>query len=99
MSNLTVAQRVTTRLIDINYDVQASGVGTVKIKLEVSADGGASSSVPVQTVSGDVGDNVAVGANKQITWDAGTDWPGHENSQMRFRVIADDLVIAGFSRI
>lgn len=74
-------------------------MSTVKIKLEVSSDGGATYSVPVQTVSGDLGDSVTIGANKQITWDAGIDWPDHENSQMRFRVIADDLVVAGFARI
>jgi len=95
VSNLTAGQRAGTRLVDVGYDVAAPGFPAVFIKLEASSDGGATWTVPVQTVSGDVGDAVPVGAGKAIVWDAGADWPGNLSTQMRFRVTADD----GFSLI
>jgi formylglycine-generating enzyme required for sulfatase activity len=39
-----------------------------------------------------VGADVAVGAGKVITWNAGTDWLGNYSSTMRFEVTAEDGV-------
>lgn len=86
-------------LVDVTYDVTAPGVSNVKISLEISGDGGATFTVPAVTVTGDVGVSVAVGTGKQLTWDAGVDWSNQHNSQVRFRVTADDLLIANFARI
>jgi formylglycine-generating enzyme required for sulfatase activity len=47
--------------------------------------------VPVTTATGAVG-SVTGGTDKRITWDAGVDWNGRYNTQMRFRVLVDDLV-------
>jgi formylglycine-generating enzyme required for sulfatase activity len=90
VSNLTSSQRTGTRLIDIAYDVEAVGFPAVTVRLEVSNDDGVTWSVPVSSVSGDVGNGVPVGVGRAIVWDAGADWPGNLNDQVRFRVTADD---------
>ncbi len=95
VSNISVAQRAGTKLVDISYDLAAPGFATVAVKMEASSDGGSTWTVPVQSVSGDVGATVPVGAGKALVWDAGVDWSGNTSNQMRFRVTADD----GFSLI
>ena len=86
VSNLTAAQRAGTALVDIGYDLQAPGYAAVTVTLEASSDGGATWTLPVLTVSGDVGSGVAPGTGRAIVWDAGADWPGNVSQQMRFRV-------------
>jgi hypothetical protein len=91
VSNLTAAQRPGTKLVDIRYDVTAD-TPTVKVTLEISSDGGATWTVPVTSATGAVGNGVAVGTGKTITWNAGVDWDGKFSPQTRFRALADDLV-------
>jgi formylglycine-generating enzyme required for sulfatase activity len=69
--------------------------------LEVSADGGATWSVPASAVTGAVGLTVTPGANLRLTWNAGQDWNGQTSNQTRFRVKADDLLpdLANFAAI
>ncbi len=90
VSNLTATQRSGTALVDIGYDLQAPGYAAVTVTLEASSDGGATWTLPVATVSGDVGSGVAPGAGRAIVWDAGADWPGNVSDQMRFRVTAEE---------
>ncbi|MDC0315016.1 formylglycine-generating enzyme family protein [bacterium] len=89
VSNLAASQRAGTTLVDITYDVSAD-TPTVTISLEVSSDGGATFTVPATSLSGAIGVDVAVGAGKTITWDAGADWNQQSSSTMRFKVVADD---------
>jgi formylglycine-generating enzyme required for sulfatase activity len=101
VSNLSAGQRAGTKLVDITYDV-AADTPTVTVSLEISSDGGVTFSVPATAVSGDIGADIAVGAGKTLTWDAGVDWDQQVSSQTRFRVTADDGVPtgpAGFSLI
>jgi formylglycine-generating enzyme required for sulfatase activity len=98
VSNVAAAQRPGTKLVDITYDVTAD-TPTVKVTLEISSDGGMTYSVPVTSLTGAVGDGVAVGTGKTITWNAGVDWDGKFSSQMRFRVVADDRQIPGFAEV
>ena len=88
VSNLTASQRAGTKLVDIGYDLTATGFTSVQVSLEVSSDGGATWTVPVTTISGDIGGSVAPGAGKAIVWDAGVDWSLSYSTQMRFRVMA-----------
>ena len=91
VSNLTAAQRPGTKLVDIIYDVTAD-TQTVKVTLEISSNGGTTYSVPVTSAIGAVGNGIAVGAGKKITWNAGLDWDGKFSPDTRFRVLADDLM-------
>ena len=90
VTNVRAAQRAGTKLVDVDYDL-AGASGTVNAFLRVSADGGVTWTVPVTTATGAVG-SVTGGTDKRITWDAGVDWNGRYNTQMRFRVLVDDLV-------
>jgi sulfatase modifying factor 1 len=101
VNNIAASQRPGTKLVDITYDLVAVGWSGVAVSLQVSSDSGATWTVPVVTVSGAIGANVAPGTGKAIVWDAGTDWPRSYSTQMRFRVTADDGVtpLAGFSYI
>lgn len=90
VSNLTASQRAGTKLVDIGYDLTATGFPTVAVSLQVSSDGGATWTVPVTSVSGAIGNSVAPGTQKVIVWNAGIDWPQSYSTQMRFRVVAND---------
>lgn len=90
LSNLTVVQRPETRLVDLTYNLSAPGVSSLAIKLEISSDDGATWNVPAVSVTGAVGSNVVPGNGKTMVWNAGVDWPGQINDQMRFRVRVDD---------
>lgn len=93
--NLDVSQRPGTGLVDVSYDLEGGGFGTAVIRLEVSSNGGASFSVPVTAVSGDVGEGILPGTGKALVWDAGVDWDGNLGTQMRLRVSAE----TGFAEI
>jgi formylglycine-generating enzyme required for sulfatase activity len=98
VSNISAAQRPNSRLVDITYDV-AADFPTVSVSLQVSSNGGSTFVVPATTLSGAIGAGVATGTAKKITWDAGADWSGQYSTQMRFKVIADDVVPAGMTLI
>ena len=99
VSNLTAAQRTGTKLVDITYDVAAPGFPAVAVSLQISSDAGTTWTVPSASATGDIGGSVAPGTGKAIVWDAGADWSGNYSTQMRFRVVADDGVPAGFALI
>ena len=90
VSNISAVQRAGTKLVDIIYDVTAD-TPTVQIYLEISNDGGQTFTVPAVTTSGALGAGIATGNGKVITWNAGVDWNGRPSSQLRFKVVADDL--------
>jgi formylglycine-generating enzyme required for sulfatase activity len=91
VSNVRAAQRPGTALVDILYDVSdPDGNSPLRVSFQVSADGGATWTVPVFTWQGAVGPGVLPGNNRAIVWNAGMDWSGKFTSQCRVRVIADD---------
>jgi formylglycine-generating enzyme required for sulfatase activity len=90
VSNISAVQRAGTKLVDITYDVTAD-TPTVLVGLEISNDGGQTFTVPAVTTSGALGSAIPTGTGKVITWNAGVDWNGRPSSQLRFKVIADDL--------
>ncbi|PAW61420.1 MAG: hypothetical protein B9S37_05580 [Verrucomicrobiia bacterium Tous-C3TDCM] len=90
VSNISAVQRAGTKLVDITYDVTAD-TPTVLVALEISNDGGQTFTVPAVTTSGALGAGIATGTGKVITWNAGVDWNGRPSSQLRFKVVADDL--------
>jgi formylglycine-generating enzyme required for sulfatase activity len=98
VSNLVVTQRTGTKFFDITYDL-TSTTSTVKMSLEISSDGGATYAVPVTSATGAIGEGIAVGTGKSITWNAEVDWDEKLSSEMRFRLISDNQVIEGLSLI
>ena len=95
VSNLKAVQREGTKLVDITYDL-AADVAMV-VTLQISGDGGITFAVPAVSVTGAVGLGVSTGTGKAVTWDAGADWNGRYSPQVRFKVVADDLLVpAGF---
>jgi sulfatase modifying factor 1 len=95
VSNLTATQRAGTKLVDITYDLEAPGFGSVAVNLEASSDGGETWTVPVASATGAVGTSVTPGTGKSIAWNAELDWPQSYSTHVRFRVMAED----GFSYI
>ncbi len=75
VSNVLWAQRAGSRLVDVDYDVADADSPTLTVYLKVSADSGATWTVPVSTVTGAVGYGVTPDINKRLTWDAGKDYP------------------------
>ena len=73
VSNLVVAQRAGTKLVDISYDLACDTTNAVSVSLSVS-NGTAAVSAP--SVTGDVGAGVAIGIGKSIVWDGGADADG-----------------------
>jgi formylglycine-generating enzyme required for sulfatase activity len=98
VTNLVAAQRTGTKLFDISYDL-ASTTPAVKMSLEISSDGGLTYNVPVTSTTGAIGNGVTVGSGKTIVWNAGVDWNGNFSNRIRFRLVADDLQVSGFSLI
>jgi uncharacterized protein YjbI with pentapeptide repeats/formylglycine-generating enzyme required for sulfatase activity len=89
VTNLTANQRPGTKLVDIIYDVSADA-STVNISLEISSDGGASFTVPTNSLSGAIGEDVDEGTGRTIIWDAGVDWNQNVSETMQFRITVDD---------
>ena len=87
VSDIQVSQRAASKLVDISYDLACES-GTVTVWVDVSADGGRSYIVKARTFSGDVGQGITAGANKQIVWDAGADFDGALVENARVRVTA-----------
>jgi alpha-tubulin suppressor-like RCC1 family protein len=86
LANVRASQRPGTKLVDIEYDVNAA----CNVSVTVSTNGGFSYNLPAFRFSGDgYWRNIASGNNKQIVWDAGADWNGMYSANVRFMVTAD----------
>ena len=90
ITNVRASQREGTKLVDIYYDAADADGDLLKIRVEISDNDGVKYSVPAFSLTGDIGEGVAVGANKHIVWDAGVDWDGEYSDQMRVKVFAID---------
>lgn len=84
VSNVTAAQREGTKLVDVTYDI-SGGTPTSTVTLSVANGGNA---VAAPSVTGDVGDGVADGTGKTITWDGGAD-ADDLLATLNFSVLAD----------
>jgi hypothetical protein len=90
VTNLRVAQRPGTKLVDIAYDLADPDSSSLRVVVEFSTNGGLTYSPLPGSVTGAVGPGVAPGLNRKITWDAGSGWNGQFSANVRFRVIAYD---------
>ena len=90
ITNVRASQREGTKLVDIYYDAADADGDLLKIRVEISDNDGVKYSVPAFSLTGDIGEGVAVGTNKHIVWDAGKDWDGEYSDQMRVKIYAID---------
>jgi formylglycine-generating enzyme required for sulfatase activity len=89
VGNGRASQRAGTRLVDVYYDI-SGGTPPYTVTLEGSSDGGTTWTLPVTTVSGNVGAGVTAGTNLLVTWNAGEDWAGQVSANVKFRVNVTD---------
>ena len=99
VSNVRASQRAGAKLVDIYYNLEDSDTGVLSVQILVSADGGATWSVPAATFSGAVGGGVTPGLNKHVEWNAGADWDGQFTSRCKVRVLANDADPLGMALI
>ncbi len=89
VSNVTFTNR--DGIVDVYYDVTDGEDVTVTISMEVSDDGGLTYDFSCTQVTGDVGDNVAIGTGKHIVWNFGREHSGVVGNNFIVKIIADDL--------
>ena len=100
VSNVTAAQRDSTFLVDIGYDVADADGDPLFITILFSPDGGATWPVICRSVSGDAGAGVLPGDGKSVVWDARADYPGMILGAGIVRVTAnDELPIPRLARL
>ena len=86
VTNVTATQRTDgSKLVDIGYDLADVDGDPCTVTVIVSDDGGATWTIPITAVTGDVGGGVTPGAGKAIVWDSGADLPGAFGSQSKVR--------------
>jgi len=90
VSAVTAAQVAGSRNINIGYNISDDAANNLVVQLDISENGGTSWTVATTTIAGDVGSGQSTGVNKQITWNAETDFPGQEVTNMRVRIRAVD---------
>lgn len=101
ITNLAAAQRAGTNLVDVTYDLSATGSTSLAVSVRISTNNGVSYNLAASNFTGNgLGSDVTPGTNKQIVWDAGADWPGKSSTGVWFRVTADDVTTpSGFGPI
>lgn len=88
VSNVASSQALGGKIVTITYNLTDANNST--IAAEISSDGGTNWTVPSTTLSGAVGGGISPGNNKSITWNAGVDFNGQYNTNMKVRVRATD---------
>lgn len=73
VTNVVVAQRPGTKVVDITYDAYTTVPNSLRVLVLIKSKG---KIVNASRFSGDVGTNVSAGENRAIVWDAGRDWNG-----------------------
>ncbi|MFA6322599.1 MAG: Ig-like domain-containing protein, partial [Candidatus Buchananbacteria bacterium] len=86
ISNISATQQGGSDLFTVNYDLDDQATTT----LNISSDGGLTWAVSTLSAAGDLGNNLAAGVNKSISWNGAADYIDHENSNMRARLKATD---------
>ncbi len=79
-------------LVDVYYDVTTSGGLPLRISMEASGDNGESWDLPCSSLSGDVGEYITAGNNKQIVWDFLADNPDTSGNNFRVRITAECMI-------
>ena len=87
ITNVQASQRTDgSKLVDISYDLSDVSNDNHDIYLLISFDNG-ENYTQLFNVSGSIGENIAVGNNKHIVWNAGQESPGLYSEQIKFKVV------------
>lgn len=89
VTNVSGVQNAGANTFVFTYDV-SEDAGNLNIGLEISSNGGSTWTVPTTTALGEIGAGIVPGTGKTITWNAGTDYSGYEEGDMKIRISAID---------
>jgi uncharacterized protein (TIGR02145 family) len=88
VTNVAPTQRTDgSKMVDIYYDLSSLGP-SYNITAEVSFEGNGNY-IQIDSVTGDIGNNIPAGTNKQIVWNAGHEALGISSDNAIFRIIAN----------
>jgi formylglycine-generating enzyme required for sulfatase activity len=90
ITSVRASQRAGTKLVDVTYTLADPDSGAITIQAEFSANAGTTYDLPAKSLTGAIGANVAPGAGKVLTWDAGKDWNGNWSDTCKVRLWAHD---------
>jgi len=94
VENVRFEQRTDGSLVvDIYYDATDAEGDLLEISIEASNDKGVTWTLPCTSLTGDIGEGVVPGPDKQVVWDFHADNPGVSGDGYRVRVRARDIVI------
>ena len=88
VGSVSATQDAGLNSVTITYNLVDTNTSTIVI--HISEDNGSTWGVATSTLSGDVGVGVTAGAGKTVSWDATTDFPHREESDLMVRVMATD---------
>src|SRR3989339_182028 len=89
VSAVSAVQIAGSSNVTINYSLSDLTASGNFVDVEISSNGGSTWVVPTSSLTGNVGVGQSVG-NKTITWNAGVDFSGQSQLDMRVRVRARD---------
>gem|GEM_PF-4863068 len=89
ITNLLAKQAADSAKVKISYNLSDSS-SALKVELDISDDGGSTWVVTDTSVTGDIGMELTPGSGKTIIWDAGIDFAGKDESDMRVRLRSTD---------
>ncbi|MBI2475072.1 exo-alpha-sialidase [Candidatus Uhrbacteria bacterium] len=90
VSDVSAVQNTGARTVNIAYDLTDDTSSNLNVEFEVSEDNGISWTIAHSSSTGNVGSGQTTGAGKIIVWDAGTDFDGQFQTDMKVRVRATD---------
>ncbi len=92
LSNVSMAQREGTKLVDIFYDIDSAAAISITIS---------NGAMPVVAThfSGDIGASIPAGTSRQIIWDGGEDLGGILTSNLSVTLSASDPAPSGMALI
>ncbi len=93
VTNVRVAQRPGTTLVDITYDLSTTNIEEVDLLVSVSTNGGSSYDLPATHFTGLRMLSTGTSANNVIVWNMGADWTNQFSTNVWFRIIATDHLI------
>ena len=88
VTNINASQRLSTKLVDVTYNLALDAGQIAFVELWFSPDNGPTFLVRRTAVSGDVNTSVTAGNAKSVVWNAEADWDQKFTNNGKIRVIA-----------